>query len=112
MNSRFSALFAIVALLFASAPDAVAQEKHVDPAAVVADAVVVRPIGVVVTVVSSAFFVVALPFAAVARRVPETAEALVARPARTMFCRPLGDFRKMRHENVGHDTENSPRYQR
>lgn len=104
MNPRFSALFAIVALLIASAPNALAGKKP-DPAAVALDAVVIRPICCVVTVVSSAVFVVALPFAAMARRVPETAETMVARPARAMFCRPLGDFKKMRHENVGHDTE-------
>lgn len=109
MKSRLSALLAAVALLIASAPNALA-EKRPDPAAMTLDAVVVRPICVVVTVVSSAAFVVALPFAAIARSVPQTAEAMVARPARTMFSRPLGDFRKMRHENVGHDTESIPRY--
>jgi len=104
MKSRLSALLTAVALLIASAPNALA-DKNPDPAAMVLDAVIVRPICCVVTVVSAAVFVVALPFAAIGKKVPETAEAMVARPARTMFWRPLGDFKKMRHESVGHDTE-------
>ena len=104
MKSRLSALLTAVALLIASAPNALA-DKSPDPAAMVLDAVVIRPICAVVTVVSSVVFVVALPFAAIGKKVPETAEAMVARPARAMFWRPLGDFKKMRHENVGHDTE-------
>jgi hypothetical protein len=112
MNSRLTALLAVFAIFLASAPGALAREKRIDPAAAVADAVIVRPVGVVVTVVSSAIFVVALPFAAMANKVPETAESLVARPARAMFCRQLGDFRKMRHENVGHPTDELPRYYR
>lgn len=107
MRTRISALFAAMTLLIASAPNAFAAEP--DPGSILADVVVVRPVGVVVTIVSSAVLVVALPFAAMAGRVPETAEALVAKPARAMFCRPLGDFTRMRHENVGHNVERDRR---
>ena len=100
MKSRLSALLAATALLLASAPHALADDPT--PESIFADVVVVRPTGVVVTVVTSAVFVVALPFAALARRIPETADSLVAKPARAMFCRPLGDFERMRHENVRH----------
>ena len=103
MKSRLAALLAAVALLITSAPNALADDPS--PGLIIADAVIVRPVGVVITVVSSAAFVVALPFAAIARRVPETAENMIAKPARSMFCRPLGDFKRMRHENVGHYVE-------
>jgi hypothetical protein len=101
MTRKFTILIAAFALFFAGAPQAQAEE-NVGPGAVLIDAVVVRPVGVVVTVVAAAAFVVALPFAAAAGQVPETAENLVARPARVMFCRPLGNFKKMRDDSVNH----------
>ena len=101
MNRKLTILVATLALLFAGAPNLQAKE-NVDPASIAIDAVVVRPIGVVVTAVSAVVFVVALPFAAAANQVPETAEKLVAHPARVMFCRPLGDFKKMRDNSVNH----------
>lgn len=101
MNRKITILFAILALVFAGAPNLQAKE-NVGPGAILIDTVVVRPVGVVVTAVSAVVFVVALPFAVASRQVPETAEKLVAKPARAMFCRPLGDFEKMRNDSVGH----------
>ena len=101
MNRKITILVAALALLFAGAPNLQAKE-NVGPGAVLIDTVVVRPVGVVVTAVSAVVFVVALPFAVAARQVPETAEKLVAKPARVMFCRPLGDFKKMRDDSLGH----------
>ncbi len=101
MNRKFTILIAAFALFFAGTPCVHAKE-NVDPASILVDAVVVRPVGVVVTLVSAVVFVVALPFAAAANRVPETAENLIAKPARVMFCRPLGNFKKMRDDSVNH----------
>jgi hypothetical protein len=54
--------------------------------------VVARPACFAATVVGSAFFVVALPFALASKSVNRAAEALVVKPAKATFTRPLGDF--------------------
>ena len=59
---------------------------------VAADAVVVRPACLVATVLGSAIFVVVLPVAAISKSVKTTAHALVAKPAKATFTRPLGDM--------------------
>jgi hypothetical protein len=63
--------------------------------AVAADAIVVRPMGFVATVLGSALFVISLPVAAISGSTHQTAEALVAKPARFTFTRPLGDLTSM-----------------
>ncbi len=63
-----------------------------DPAAVAADAVLGRPLCFATTVVGAALFVVTLPVAATSKSIGSTAEALVLKPGRATFTRPLGDF--------------------
>lgn len=62
------------------------------PEAVVVDTLVVRPACFAVTVFGAAFFVVALPFAAISKSTKQTAQALVVKPAKATFTRPLGQF--------------------
>ena len=59
---------------------------------VAADALVVRPACLVATVVGSAVFVVALPWAAISKTVKKTADELVGKPANATFVRPMGDM--------------------
>jgi len=59
---------------------------------VVGDLVLVRPGCFLVTLVGSAVFVVALPFATTSGSVKATADTLVVHPAEATFTRPLGDF--------------------
>ncbi len=54
------------------------------------DLIVARPIGVVMTAVGAAAFVVSLPFTLLAGSVAESAETLVLGPAETTFMRCLG----------------------
>lgn len=61
-------------------------------AAMGVDLLLVRPIGVVTTVVGTGLFVVSLPFSAAGHNTEEAAQKLVAEPARFTFVRPLGDF--------------------
>ena len=63
-----------------------------DPVSVVVDVLVARPVSFAATMVGSALFVVSLPFAAVSRSTKDTAETLVAAPARDLFTRPVGDL--------------------
>jgi hypothetical protein len=58
----------------------------------IADVALVRPGCFVATLIGSAFFIVALPFAAASGSVKETADTLVVHPAQATFTRPVGDF--------------------
>jgi len=59
---------------------------------VAVDALLVRPACMVATALGSVLFCVSLPFAAASRSVKASAHALVVRPAKAAFNRPLGDF--------------------
>jgi hypothetical protein len=63
-----------------------------DPLIVVGDVALARPGCLLATILGSAVFVVALPFAAASGSVKETADTLVVAPAKATFTRPLGDF--------------------
>jgi hypothetical protein len=58
--------------------------------AAVVDAVVARPLGVLVTGAGALLFAVSLPFSALGGNVGEAAEVLVVKPARETFARCLG----------------------
>lgn len=58
--------------------------------AMTGDLLVARPIGLVMTAVGAAVFVVSLPFTLLAGSVSESAETLVLGPAETTFVRCLG----------------------
>lgn len=60
--------------------------------AVLADAVIVRPVGVLATVLGTAAFIVSLPFTIPSGSVGTAAKALVGAPAHYTFIRPIGDF--------------------
>jgi hypothetical protein len=60
--------------------------------AVATDVIIARPACVVATVVCSAVFVVALPWAAASKSVKATADTLVTKPAWATFARPIGDL--------------------
>ena len=60
--------------------------------AMAVDLLLVRPVGVVSLVLGSAVFIVALPFSLLGRNTGESAQKLVAEPAKFTFFRPLGDF--------------------
>lgn len=73
----------------ASMADTVTGDKGSD---MLLDLVVLRPIGLVSTIVGSAVFVVALPFTIPSGSVGASACELVERPAAYTFSRPLGDL--------------------
>ena len=56
------------------------------------DTVVLRPVGLVATAVGSVFFILSLPFSALANNVDDASEKLVKDPYRFTFKRPLGEF--------------------
>lgn len=80
-----------LALLLSTTTPAFAAE-NTDPTSVVVDAAVARPFTLALTIVGSALFVVALPFAATSGSVDKAAHTLVVAPAKDTFTRPLGDL--------------------
>ena len=60
--------------------------------ATITDVALVRPGCFIATILGSAVFVVALPFAAVSHSIRATADTLVITPAQATFTRPVGDF--------------------
>tara|TARA_B100000676_G_C18075813_1_gene847535 strand:- start:10 stop:291 length:282 start_codon:yes stop_codon:yes gene_type:complete len=64
------------------------------------DLVVARPLGVVMTAVGTAAFIVTLPFSAAGDNMKESAEALVVAPARETFVRCLECVRPGRKERI------------
>jgi hypothetical protein len=58
------------------------------------DTVFARPLGLVATVVGTAFFIVSLPFSALGGNTQTAYEKMVKDPARFTFKRPLGQFNK------------------
>jgi hypothetical protein len=100
MKNRWMTLVAMVVAFQVAAPRVMADEPT--PESVVADVLLVRPAGVVVVAAGAAAMLVSLPFAAMARNVQGTADTLVGKPARLLFCRRLGDFRAMKENSVEH----------
>ena len=91
-----SALFFVMILPVNSSMAAeYATHHHTDKpsgAAMLVDGVVIRPLGIVATLIGSAVFVVTLPFSFFGDNVADAAQSLVKDPAKMTFVRPLGEF--------------------
>ncbi len=57
-----------------------------------ADLILVRPLGIVATVLGCAVFIVSLPFSALGGNTKQASQKLVKEPAAFTFTRPLGGF--------------------
>ena len=57
-----------------------------------ADLLLVRPLGIVATVLGFAVFIVSLPFSAIGGNTKQASQKLVQEPASFTFTRPLGEF--------------------
>ncbi|HEY5910103.1 MAG TPA: hypothetical protein VJA21_05815 [Verrucomicrobiae bacterium] len=90
MKAKLLTVAVVLAFVFLGVTPNQAAQK--DEVAVAADALLVRPLCFVATIVGGAVFVVALPVAAPSGSIDSTAETLVKRPAWATFKRPLGDF--------------------
>jgi len=94
---KFLVIFMISVFLIAPvASTALADEyfEKEDPsgALMIFDVIMVRPIGIVATVVGSVFYVISLPFSLLGENSDEAGQALVKDPAAYTFSRPLGEF--------------------
>ena len=91
MKTKLITFLCVLAFCFAATNSTVAQTRP-DPAMVVADVVIVRPVCLVATIVGSVFFVVSWPIAAISKSVKTTADVLVVSPAKATFTRQMGDL--------------------
>ena len=88
--------FVIAVVLACSAGQAVAMDPEADrvPSAseVFIDAAVVRPLGVVTLLSGAVVWVVSLPFTLPSRSVDKSTDALLVKPFKHTFKRPVGQF--------------------
>jgi hypothetical protein len=86
----------IAALALAPVPAALAQEagesEERSAGAMTFDLLLIRPVGVVATVLGSALFIASVPFAAAGGNTMPAYEKMVIQPAKFTFQRPLGFF--------------------
>ena len=92
-------LLAVLCGLSLAASPANCNATQNDPGVVAYDAILVRPVCFLATICGSAIFVISLPIAATSRSIPETARALVLKPAHATFTRPLGDVEYMANDD-------------
>lgn len=92
---KFSLLVALVASLVtapARAGDTLNGGPPPSGEAMAVDLMLVRPVGVVATVLGTGFFIVSLPFSILGGNVDDAGRNLVLKPAKSTFIRPLGEF--------------------
>jgi hypothetical protein len=67
-------------------------EEAVSAEAIIADGLLLRPGGLVATVLGTAVFVVILPFSIPTKSVEKAAHKLIVDPAKYTFVRPMGQI--------------------
>ena len=87
-----AAVFVWMTLASNICAQAVLQEEEISTENMVADAIIVRPLGIIATILGVGFFIVSLPFSALGGNVKEAGQKLVVAPAKFTFKRPLGEF--------------------
>ena len=91
MKAKLLTAICVVAISLGGVASNSASENS-GPLTVTVDVLVIRPGCLVATVLGSAVFIVALPVATISKSVKQTADTLVAKPAKATFTRPLGDM--------------------
>ena len=93
-NLRSTWVIAILAVSAILAPLSSQAQLDREPEALtmIADGVIVRPASAAVSVVGAAAFIVTLPISALSNSTKSAWNAMVMKPIRFTFRRPLGDF--------------------
>lgn len=83
-----------LAVSFGSSADArqTTYPPQPDPAVMMFDCLIARPIGFAALVIGTASFVVSLPFSALGHNVCQARDLMIVDPAVYTFTRPLGGF--------------------
>lgn len=96
--ANLAVVFSLVATLVivpfgtAALADDLMKEEEISAPAMMADAVVVRPVGILATGVGFVVYIVSLPFSYPGGNTQKVWETLVEAPAKFTFKRPLGDL--------------------
>jgi hypothetical protein len=85
-------VFATVSLATHSFAQATVGESEITTEEMVVDALVVRPLGLVATILGCGLFIISSPFSFLGGNIGEAGSKLVADPAKFTFVRPLGEF--------------------
>lgn len=85
-------VFVITAVASSSFAQATIKDDEISTENMVADALIVRPLGIIATLLGAGLFVISLPFSALGKNVKEAGDKLVVAPAKFTFTRPLGEF--------------------
>jgi hypothetical protein len=97
MQSGVALLMAVLlvcatSLVHAAEDSYMARTEDVSAETIIVDGLLLRPGGLVATVVGTAVFVVTLPFSIPTKSVDKAAQKLIVDPARYTFVRPLGQI--------------------
>jgi hypothetical protein len=97
MQSGVALLVAVLflgatSLVHAAEDSYIAGSDDVSAEAMVADGLLLRPGGVIATLLGTVVFVVTLPFSIPTKSVEKAAQKLVVDPAKYTFVRPLGQI--------------------
>ena len=79
-------------LVHAAEDSYMVRNDDVSAEAIIADGLLLRPGGIVATVLGTVVFVVTLPFSIPTRSVDKAAQKLIVDPAKYTFVRPLGQI--------------------
>ena len=93
-STIFFVIAALVIIPFGSISLAQDENQNVEISAekMIFDFILLRPLGIVATILGTAMFVVSLPFSAAGGNSKEAYQKMVVEPASYTFKRPLGDF--------------------
>lgn len=100
MRRTMIAWTAACCLLICAVPSFAEEEDKPGAGSMALDAVVARPVGIAITAVGAALFVVSLPFSALGGNVGASADALVLEPGRATFVRCLGCRTSGRYQSL------------
>ncbi len=99
MMKRFALLLVCASLVgMPGGPALAAPDGKPSAGEMTADLVVARPVGVAVTAIGAAVFLVSLPFTLIAGDTGQAADTLVKGPAKETFVRCLGCRMSGRHQ--------------
>ena len=97
IGKRSMILLLIAAMIFipfgtSALAESKALDNNISAEAMAADFFVVRPLGIVASVLGTAVFIVSLPFSALGGNTKVACRKLVQDPVKFTFQRPLGEF--------------------
>jgi len=96
LGGKWITLVVVLAMIMvplgAGAASLETEDPQINAGSMVVDALVARPMGMVMTVAGLGMFIVSSPFSALGGNFCEAWDTLVIYPGKFTFVRPLGDF--------------------